>query len=461
MIKLTISHKLFGAFFLILAVIVGALIFSRYLFTANFHNYINQLEMEKLDLLVPVLQQEYQSAGDWQRVRVTPEHWETTLHDIADIRQNPPPDPGHRQNRELRVSRLLLSDERLQPIIGVPEANDRLQLVPIEVDGTVVGWLGLKERRPFRSGPPAVLLERQARQLTLLGGGIVIVTVLVVVVLSRHLIKPIRHLTDGTRALAERNFAVRIKPGSGDELGQLAEHFNSMAETLERSETMRRQWLADISHELRTPLAVLRGEIESLQDGIRAPTPDNLASLHTEILRLGKLVEDLHQLSLAESGALAINRDRIEPAAILAATADGFQSLFDQHDITVQFDLPGLFTHSMTGDGDRLAQVFRNIFENICRHVRTPGHVQVTGRINGSQLELCFADSGPGVPAEALPRLFDRLYRVESSRSRAGGGSGLGLAICKQIITEHGGTIHAEPSSRGGLAIVVILPLTA
>lgn len=459
MIRLTITRKLFGAFLLILALVAAAMGVSRYLFSMNFHHYINQMEIERLHALVPVLEQEFRAAQGWNRLKADSGRWSELLNDIAEIKQNPPP-PEETGERDRKISRILLSDHQ-QPIIGSAEQEDQPQLLPINVNGSTVGWLGLKKRRPFRSGPPASLLERQAKHLTLLGGAVLILTAMVAFLLSRHLIKPIRTLTKGTRELAERNFSVRIEPTTRDELGQLAENFNEMARTLGHYETMRRQWLTDISHELRTPLTVLRGEIEAIQDGIRTPSPDNLASLHGEIIRLGKLVEDLHQLSLAESDTLVVDRRRLAPVTILSAALDSYRNLLRQQGIETGVELADLEKVTLKGDGARLSQVFTNILDNVCKYVQTPGLLTITGRSTDKVLEMRFADSGPGVPPDALPRLFDRLFRVEGSRNRSSGGSGLGLAICRHIIEQHGGTIRAEPSELGGLAIVIALPLTS
>jgi two-component system sensor histidine kinase BaeS len=265
-------------------------------------------------------------------------------------------------------------------------------------------------------------------------------------------------LTRGTRELAERHFEARITPSTRDELGQLAANFNRMAETLENYETMRRQWLTDISHELRTPLAVLRGELEALEDGVRPATRENLASLHAEILRLGKLVEDLHLLSLADSDRLTFHHQQVAPADILETVATSQGPRFERIGLAVEMGLEAIEGIRIEADADRLAQVFTNICDNVCKYVPSPGRLKISGTLAGPFLKLFFEDSGPGVPPAALPRLFDRLYRVDPSRSRDSGGSGLGLSICRQIVEHHGGRIWAEKSSLGGLAIGIELP---
>jgi two-component system, OmpR family, sensor histidine kinase BaeS len=476
--QIKLSYKLFGAFFLILAIVVGAMILSRYIFSLSFKAYIHQVELEKLQSLVPALQAEYRTHSGWGGISADSQRWQRLLRIVPDKDAFGPPPPlpaepphgvkpplGH-EGPPLKdrppggPPEVLLIDARHRPIIGIPEPDDQAQLVAIEVEHHIVGWLGLHRHEPFKSGLPAVLLDRQARQLYLLGGVVIGLTALIAFLFSRHLLTPIHRLTRGTRELAERNFTVRIASTTGDELGQLAGNFNAMAHTLGNYENMRRQWLTDIAHELRTPLAVLRGEIEALQDGVRNPTPDNLASLHAEILRIGRLVEDLHLLSMADSDSLFLNKQWMSPSQVLKTTIETYQTRFAGREIKLDLQLDSIRDVRIKGDADRLGQVFTNILENACKYMHSPGILKISAYSDDQALNLYFQDSGPGVPAEALPRLFDRLYRVESSRNRDSGGSGLGLSICLHIIENHGGTIGAERSPMGGLFIGIRLPLT-
>src|SRR5205823_1283674 len=208
------------------------------------------------------------------------------------------------------------------------------------------------------------------------------------------------------------NYATRVPVDSQDELGRLAADFNRLAETLERNETLRRRFMADVSHELRTPLAVLSAELEALEDGVRPLTRESLGSLRGEVNALGLAVE-----------------------TALSGDARVF------------------------GDADRLVQLFRNLLENSARYTDPGGRVQIALRRQDGRAILDFDDAAPGVPAESLPHLFERFYRVDSSRSRANGGAGLGLAICSSIAAAHGGEIAAAPSPLGGLRVRVALPL--
>ena len=476
--QVKLSYKLFGAFFLILTIVVGAMILSRYIFSLTFRNYIHQMELEDLKRLVPVLQETYRANNGWEGISTDQQRWRLLMRVGPDARRRPPlpvpqnaAPPGSEPSRKQEnrppkdmppggPPQVLLMDASHRPIFGQPGPSDPRPLVPIEVDSKIVGWLGLHRYEPFNSGPPAAVLDQQARQLYLLGAVVVGLTALIAFLFSRHLLKPIQRLIRGTRELAGRNFSARIQPATRDELGQLAENFNSMADTLENYEKMRRQWITDISHELRTPLAVLRGEIEALQDGVRDPSPSNLTSLHAEILRISRLVEDLHLLSMADSESLSMNRQWISPGSVLGIIVENYRPRFDQRRIKTAIALGGIEGIRIKGDADRLGQVFTNILENACRYIRPPGVLQIIGQADKQFLTIQFQDSGPGVPEEALPRLFDRLYRVDPSRNRDAGGSGLGLSICRHIVDNHNGRIWAQNSPLGGLTIGIRLPMT-
>ena len=460
--RLKLSYKLFAAFFLILAVAVGALALSRYIFFLNFKSYIHQVELKRLESLVPELQATYRAQDGWGGISEEPAHWRRVMRMGPDALPPPPPGvatPAGEPHRKGGTPDILLTDDQGRAIVGSPRPDDQQRLVPIEVDGQIVGWLGLQRREHFRSGPPAAFLKRQARHLYFLGGGVIALTALIAFLFSRHLLRPIQALARGARELADRNFKVRIEPDTRDELGQLADNFNAMAQTLETYEQIRRQWLTDISHELRTPLSVLRGEIEALQDGVREPSPRNLASLHAEVQNISKLVEDLHLLSLADSDRIFLNKQTIQPGDVLSSVVKSYQLRLAERHIEVELQLDEIGEVRIRGDSDRLGQVFTNILENACRYVGSPGVLKIFGVREDRYLALHFLDSGPGVPDQALPHLFDRLYRVDDSRSRDTGGSGLGLAICRHIIENHDGEIWAQHSPMGGVAIGIRLPL--
>jgi two-component system sensor histidine kinase BaeS len=267
----------------------------------------------------------------------------------------------------------------------------------------------------------------------------------------------VKRLASATRKLADGDYRTRVESASSDELGALVDDFNRLGNALEKHESGRRNFMADVSHELRTPLAVLKGELEALEDGVRPFTQATLESLQAEVTTLSKLVADLHDLSLADVGGLAYRFERVDLGKCVAETLHGFQERFSARALRVAADLPpGVMVRA---DDARLARVVANLLENAARYTLEGAQVRVSLKRDGNKALLVVEDSGPGVPPELLPRLFERFFRVESSRNREQGGSGLGLAICRSVVEAHGGSIVATPSSLGGLRIELRLPL--
>ncbi|MGZ8429854.1 MAG: ATP-binding protein, partial [Candidatus Deferrimicrobiaceae bacterium] len=278
--------------------------------------------------------------------------------------------------------------------------------------------------------------------------------------LAHRMVKRIGDLAEATHRLASGKYDVRVEVSSSDELGRLAQDFNTLALTLEKNEQARRQWVADISHELRTPLSVLRGEIEALQDGIRAATPETIGGLHGEVMKLGRLVDDLYELSLSDIGALTYRMSDTDLADVLNQALDLYRSDFADKNISLETDLSSGPAIPLFADADRLHQLFSNLLENSLKYTDPGGRLRVRIERDGETAIIHFQDSAPGVPGTETGKLFDRLYRVEGSRSRATGGAGLGLAICRNIVEAHKGTITALSSPLGGLWVRVELPVS-
>jgi len=482
--KLKLSYKIFAAFtltsLLVVALMVGLI---RFYVARNFTDYANKSLLERYSDVAAALAAEYQNHKGWQALRDNPERWQEILRsglprkDFVNRKRRPqPPEienkgpgssdqdmPPARPFRRIQrlARRLVLFDADKQLIAGgrAGISYDSYTLQAIGIEGKTVGWLGLHKREHLANPLAVGFLKQQSQMLYIIGGGILLLAAIVAFLLSRHLLAPVRKLTAGTQALASRQFDTRIEVESKDELGQLAADFNAMARTLEKYERMRRQWISDIAHELRTPLSILRGEIEALKDGVRQVNHDTLDSLYSEARHLSKIVNDLHELSLADTGALSIKKVPIDPVAILNETLGRFKQRFAENQITIENKLENQPPMNIIGDADRLQQLFSNLLENTLRYANAPGTLKLGQERTGNRLALFFEDSGPGVPEEALDRLFDRLYRVGRSRSRIHGGSGLGLSICKSIVNALGGEIRAVNSNSGGLRIEVELPL--
>jgi two-component system, OmpR family, sensor histidine kinase BaeS len=374
-----------------------------------------------------------------------------------------PPRGGHDGNPERQSfgieHRLTLFNVQKEPVVGRSGSSEGNTMQEITLNGKTVGWLGLRNEDSLSDPLDMAFLQQQARTFYIVGILALVLAAVVAFMLSRHLLAPVQQLIQGARSLSSRKFDTRINVNSSDELGQLAGDFNQMARTLEQYEKMRQQWISDIAHELRTPLSILRGEIEALQDGIREASGQRLESLHAEVVHMSRIVSNLHDLSLAESAALYIRREPVDLVRVVRACLEKFQSMFAGRGIELVDWLGGAETIIIEGDKDRLTQVFSNLLENALRYTDSPGCLTVRQLRTPGKVCLVFADTKPAVPTEALDRLFDRLYRVDPSRSRVHGGSGLGLSICKTIIEAHDGKITAQHASAGGLQIEITFPL--
>ncbi len=388
----------------------------------------------------------------------------------------PPPDSenlrtGPRQGRPnarppfdvLRVGpRLALVDAEDKWLAGSAAAGGVGATRPIVYQGSVVGQLSLQAAPSSGDELDAAFLASQTENMLFSGLAALCFSLLAAWLLARHLLAPISDLARAARQIAGGALDTRIQVRSDDELGQLAADFNDMAERLGRVEESRRAWISESSHELRTPLAVLRAEIEAMQDGVRTPNAATLARLHKQVQQLTKLVDDLRLTLDREPAEGAMESELVAwvaPVAILEEAIETFRERYDAANI--RLDSAQLIDAGwqLRGDAGRLLQVFGNLLENSLRYTHAGGQLRIGARASKQQLLLEFDDSAPAPPATALPRLFERFFRAEPSRSRAFGGSGLGLAICRTLVEAHGGQISATPSALGGLKICIELPL--
>jgi two-component system, OmpR family, sensor histidine kinase BaeS len=262
----------------------------------------------------------------------------------------------------------------------------------------------------------------------------------------------------GARELESGHFDVRLPAQRADELGQLAEAFNHLAARLGAIESARAQWVADTSHELRTPLAVVRAQIEALQDGVRPATPEHLAVMLRQILALTRLVDDLAELAQPVVGGLRCEMQQFDLWPLVVDVAASFSD--KARAAGLQLDLREAPARSaVRGDALRLRQVLCNVLENSLRYTAAGGRIEVIGQTQAEVLHILIADTAPGVPPTLLDRLGERFFRVEPSRSRASGGTGLGLAMCRRIVEAHAGHVEFTNATLGGLRVDIALPL--
>jgi two-component system sensor histidine kinase BaeS len=355
--------------------------------------------------------------------------------------------------------RLMLLDAGGDPVYGRPGLLSGTRRYPVTLDGTQVGELALLP------GPAAADLvelrfqERFGTALAAIALGAIALAAAIALPFARSLVRPVLRFQTTARRLAAGDLQARTAAPGDDELGQLGRDLDTLAATLEANEQARRRWAADISHELRTPLGLLRAEIEALQDGVRPLDGAALDALHDDTLRLKRLVDDLYDLSLTDLGAQGYRRVETDPAEVLREDCNSFRPQFTAAGLTLTLDHRLTKPVTIQADPQRLSQLFRNLIANSLRYTDPGGGLAVSLERTGDWLWIDFQDGPPGVPNEALPRLFERLYRVDGSRSRDTGGAGLGLAIARNICQAHGGRIEAKHAPQGGLWVHLELPI--
>ncbi|MCC6175264.1 MAG: HAMP domain-containing histidine kinase [Chloroflexi bacterium] len=263
-----------------------------------------------------------------------------------------------------------------------------------------------------------------------------------------RVVGPIRSMARASRRLANGAYSERMASDSGDEIGELAESFNALAATLEATERRRLELIGDVAHELRTPVATLQVYLEGLLDGVVEPNEDTWAQMHDETGRLRRLIDDLQELSRAEAHQLSMDMMNVSPVDIAKVAVERLAPRFASQEIEVTLDVPPSLPH-IRADRDRAIQVLTNLLSNALRYTPAPGKVVVAGRAQDGFVELTVADTGIGIAADELPRVFDRFYRVDKSRSRALGGAGVGLTIARALVETMGGRIWAESDGPG------------
>ena len=270
---------------------------------------------------------------------------------------------------------------------------------------------------------------------------------------SRRVVSPVQEMVRASGRIAAGHYAERVDVSGRqveDELGELARSFNRMAEALEQTEARRRQLIGDVAHELRTPLASIQGYMEGLIDGVLPADQIAFQKVRHEADRLQRLVHDLQDLSRVEAGAYTLDLKPLSVAALSAAVADRLRPQFEGKAVTLEVD-PSADLPAVLADQDRIFQVLVNLLGNALQYTPAGGRVTLCARREENMVRILVADTGIGIAAEHLPHLFERFYRVDRSRSRAGGGSGLGLTIAKYLVEAQGGeiTVASDGPHRG------------
>lgn len=287
-----------------------------------------------------------------------------------------------------------------------------------------------------------------------------VAAILLTIMLSRRILRPIEALTKASREMGQGKLNQRVTIQTNDEIGELANAFNAMADGLSRQEQLRRNMVSDVAHELRTPLSNIRGYLEAIQDGLTKPSRHVIDSLHEEAMLLNRLVEDLQELALAEAGQLQLRPVPVKLDTLIAKAITALQHRIAEKNITLKTDLASDLP-SLEVDPERIGQVLRNLITNAITYTPEGGMITLKAYPVGHNIEVEVQDTGIGIAQEHLMNIFERFYRVDESRTRTTGGAGLGLAIVKQLIQAHGGEINIESILGRGTTIKFTLPKTS
>jgi two-component system OmpR family sensor kinase/two-component system sensor histidine kinase BaeS len=444
--RFSFAFKLLLAMALTVAVAVGsaAWVMNRSV-GLHFDTYLSMGAQRRLEILAPALEAYYAEHGTWVGAEAV---WTTAGQGGGGMFMT---DSGASLALADASGRLVCnpSGQYCAEHIG---RSDLRAAQPLQLDGRTVGYLvvsGGQRGQSFISSISSSLVWA-----AVVSG---FVALLMGLLLTRAVVRPIRVFEQTAQRIAAGDLTSRVPVSSRDEIGALAKRFNEMAASLERDEQLRQQMMADLAHELRTPLAVIRGQVEALQDGVFDLTQENLSPIHGQTLLLGRLIEDLRDLALAEAGQLPMEMTQVDLAQVVASSCDGFRSQALERGVTLQvtIDERPLW---VPGDPQRLEQVIANLLSNAIRYTGGGGRVSVRAWQGPLAVGVDVTDTGPGIEPDELEHLFERFYRVAKSRSRSDGGSGLGLAIAKQLVEAHHGQITVESQLGQGSRFRVTLP---
>jgi signal transduction histidine kinase len=455
-----------------LVALVSVAVFASLTARREFQGYINRQENGDQSLIMPILTT-YRQTHDSQKVQALVEQTAKMTRVrllLVDTSQHIIADSDRKLNGQALTLPILFELEgthNLAPTVPTsasvasstpvpPPASARVQILSTE-DQSVS--LGQYPPPPHGDHPPAEDFSMSVNRSLMLAVIVVgLVALLLTLLLSNAILRPVKALTRAAGLMEKGDLSQRVSIKSKDEIGDLAHAFNTMADTLERSERLRRNLVNDVAHELRTPLTNIRGYLEALQDQLMEPTAAVIASLYEDAMLLNRLVTDLQDLSLAEAGQLQLQRAPIALEDIINGAVNGVAVQASSKQLALDTNLPPDLP-LVEADPQRVGQIMRNLLSNAIKHTPPEGAIRVSARQLQQEVEVQVQDTGVGIAAEHLPYLFKRFYRADRSRTRATGGTGLGLAIVEQLVHAHGGHVSVESRVGEGTCFTFTLPI--
>jgi signal transduction histidine kinase len=294
-------------------------------------------------------------------------------------------------------------------------------------------------------------------QFLLVGAVAATVSLAVARLFARGMTQPLRDMASAARRMETGDYSVRVQTRSRDEVGKLATAFNRMSEELANLEKSRRDLVANVSHELKTPITAIRAHLENLLDGVEQPDPATIEVMLAQVERLGRLVDQLLDLSRLESGEIPLRIEQLPLHPLVDDLISEIDVALSGRGVRVDNDVPTDLP-ALSVDRERVHQVLFNLVDNAVRFTPEGGRVTVSARRRNGSVEVAVSDTGAGIPPEHLPRLFERFYRADPARARGDGGTGIGLAIARSVVEAHGGQIRAESEPGRGSTFTFDLP---
>ena len=408
----------------------------------------------------------YQEHGSWEGVQeVLPQHGRSQGSGGGQGRGF---GQGQGQGLGAGVTRLRVADTRRVVVADSRGTDYGVQLSSTELANAValkngwitVGYLLLDGGVNLGQSEERFLVSRL--NISVLTGGLIAagVSLVLALILSYSLLRPVMELKNAASQLGGGDLKQRVPVRGNDELAEMARSFNRMADSLQQAQESRRAMTADIAHELRNPLAVQRANLEALQDGVYPLTVENLQPILEQNQLLTRLVDDLRTLALVDAGQLKLECAPTDLLNLLGRVRERFQpqAASRQVEIVLQPVIPVDTPPPLSLDAGRVEQILGNLLSNALRYTPEQGKVEICLSNQVQAVQVTIHDSGPGIPEEALPHIFERFYRADRSRSRSEGGTGLGLAIARQLAEVQGGTLRAANHPQGGAIFTLTLP---
>jgi len=441
---------------LVVVTVISVAVFAMVGTAREVTRYISRGGMMGLNDVVVNLENHYKTYGTWEGV--------SGIIERAGMQGNPNRQgmgagmqaPGNQQRH------LILADSEGQIIVSSDpninksylDENELARAIPIRARlNRLVGYLysdGFANNQPGIFLPLIEKLNIAAFRAGLIGVGIAIILSIVV---GSWLLKPVTQLTSAAQSLGKGDLAARVQVRGKDELAQLGNTFNHMADSLQKAEQSRKNMTADIAHELRTPLAVQRASLEAMLDGVYPMQAENLHPVLEQNILLTRMVDDLRLLALADAGELRLEKVETDLGVLVGRVVKSFQSQAEKRKVGINYlPIEGLV---LLIDPIRVEQMITNIISNALRFTPDGGSIEVNTVQSENGVSISIHDSGPGIPEESLPYVFDRFYRTDKGRVREDGGSGLGLAIARQFARAQNGEITVRNHPQGGAEFTI------